>query len=435
MMTNNDRLKTLLGYSIPSIIAMILSTTLTLTDGYFVGNYVGEKALASINLGLPILYLYLGLGLCIGVGGSVISGQLIGRKDRDKASSVFTESIVTALAITLLLSAGVYLLFNPILRLLKAEGELSVFFKSYYRVMLFSYPLLVLTTIFGMFIRTDGRPQVFMGISLLESVLNFILDYVFLKKLNMGVKGSAYATLIVKVVSCTICILYFLFSSKNIKIKRFSFDCAVFQQSMLNGSSEFIGEMAGAISMMALNYVLMKYVGEGGVAAFTILGFAVYGYNMITIGFGQGLSPIVSVLWGKNEREEAVVMRRLASNILFVLGLITALIFFFFGKNFASIFGAGEECALSVSRGFKIFSLTFVFMGYDVIASMYFTSISDPLSSAIISLLRGLVLLLLFTFLFPYLWGMDGVWAVSPTTEVLTAIVAFSLIRRENNKG
>ena len=74
-------------------------------------------------------------------------------------------------------------------------------------------------------------------------------------------------------------------------------------------------------------------------------------------------------------------------------------------------------------------------MGYDVIASMYFTSISDPLSSAIISLLRGLVLLLLFTFLFPYLWGMDGVWAVSPTTEVLTAIVAFSLIRRENNKG
>ncbi len=435
MMTNNDRLKTLLGYSIPSIIAMILSTTLTLTDGYFVGNYVGEKALASINLGLPVLYLYLGLGLCIGVGGSVISGQLIGRKDRDKASSVFTESIVTALAITLLLSAGVYLLFNPILRLLKAEGELSVFFKSYYRVMLFSYPLLVLTTIFGMFIRTDGRPQVFMGISLLESVLNFILDYVFLKKLNMGVKGSAHATLIVKVVSCTICILYFLFSSKNIKIKRFSFDCAVFQQSMLNGSSEFIGEMAGAISMMALNYVLMKYVGEGGVAAFTILGFAVYGYNMITIGFGQGLSPIVSVLWGKNEREEAVYMRRLASNILFVLGLITALIFFFFGKNFASLFGAGEECALSVSRGFKIFSLTFVFMGYDVIASMYFTSISNPLSSAIISLLRGLVLLLLFTFLFPYLWGMDGLWAVSPTTEVLTAIVAFSLIRRENNKG
>ena len=181
MNDNNDRLKTLLGYSIPSIISMILSTTLTLTDGYFVGNYVGEKALASINLGLPILYLYLGLGLCIGVGGSVISGQLIGKNDREKASGVFTQSIVTSLIITSILSIVVFLLFNPILRLLRAEGELSSFFKSYYSVMLFSYPLLVITTIFGMFIRTDGRPEVFMGISLMECILNFILYYVFIK--------------------------------------------------------------------------------------------------------------------------------------------------------------------------------------------------------------------------------------------------------------
>ena len=435
MNDNNDRLKTLLGYSIPSIISMILSTTLTLTDGYFVGNYVGEKALASINLGLPILYLYLGLGLCFGVGGSVISGQLIGKNDREKASGVFTQSIVTALIITSILSIVVFLLFNPILRLLKAEGELSSFFKSYYSVMLFSYPLLVIITIFGMFIRTDGRPEVFMGISLMECILNFAFDYIFLKKLNMGVKGSAYATLLVKVISSIICVLYFVFSSKNIRIKRFTFDRHVFSSSMFNGSSEFIGEMASAISMMAFNYVLMKYVGEEGVAAFTILGFAVYGYNMITIGFGQGLSPIVSVLWGKNEREEARNMRKLASNILFVLGFITALVFFFFGKDFASLFGAGKESELTVGRGFKIFSLTFVFMGYDVIASMYLTSIGDALSSAIISALRGLVLLLIFTFLFPYLWGMDGVWAVSPSTEVLTVIVAIFLIKKEKNKG
>lgn len=128
-------------------------------------------------------------------------------------------------------------------------------------------------------------------------------------------------------------------------------------------------------------------------------------------------------------------MRKLASNILFVLGFITALVFFFFGKDFASLFGAGKESELTVGRGFKIFSLTFVFMGYDVIASMYLTSIGDALSSAIISALRGLVLLLIFTFLFPYLWGMDGVWAVSPSTEVLTVIVAIFLIKKEKNKG
>lgn len=435
MMNKKQRIKTLLSYSVPSIIAMILSTTLTITDGYFVGNYVGEKALAAINLGLPILYLYLSLGLCIGVGGSVITGHLIGKEERDKGSEVLTQSIITALICTIIVSLIVYLLFTPTLRLLRSEGELSQYFRSYYSIMLFAYPLLVLTTTMGMFIRTDGKPEIFMGISIIECILNFILDYVFIKKMNMGVKGSGYATLLVKAISSTICILYFLFSSRNIRIKRFSFNIDIFKLSMINGSSEFIGELSGCISMMALNYVLMKYVGEKGVAAFTILGFAVYAYNMVTIGFGQGLSPIVAVLWGKNQRDEARKMRKEATDILLILGTLTAVLFFFLGENFAILFGGGEECALTVQRGFRIFSLTFVFMGYDVIASMYFTSTGDALSSAIISALRGLLLLLVFTFLFPYLWGMDGVWAVSPTTEVLTVIVALFLIRKEKDRG
>ena len=107
---------------------------------------------------------------------------------------------------------------------------------------------------------------------------------------------------------------------------------------MINGSSEFIGELSDCISMMALNYVLMKYVGEKGVAAFTILGFAVYAYNMVTIGFVQGLSPIVAVLWGKNQRDEARKMRKEATDILLILGTLTAVLFFFLGENFAILF-------------------------------------------------------------------------------------------------
>ena len=84
-----NKLKMILGFSIPSIIAMLLETVITITDGYFTGNYVGENALAAINLGLPILYFYLGAGLCIGVGGSVISGRLLGAKEKQKASEVF----------------------------------------------------------------------------------------------------------------------------------------------------------------------------------------------------------------------------------------------------------------------------------------------------------------------------------------------------------
>ena len=122
---------------------------------------MGEDALAAINLGLPILYLFLGVGLCTGVGGSVTAGHLIGRKDNQKASEAFTESMVTSLVICIITGILINAFFSPVMKFLKADGVLSRYFESYYRIMVFTYPLLVLTTVSGMFIRTDGKLQTF----------------------------------------------------------------------------------------------------------------------------------------------------------------------------------------------------------------------------------------------------------------------------------
>lgn len=167
-----NKLKTILQFSIPSIIAMLLQTVITITDGYFTGNYVGDNALAAINLGLPILYVYLGAGLCVDVGGSVISGRLLGAKKRRKASEVFSQTMVTAVVIGVILSLAVFVLFSPILGFLRADGELSGYFTDYYRIMLFIYPLMVFGTILGMFIRVNGKPQLCMLVSIAGCILN-----------------------------------------------------------------------------------------------------------------------------------------------------------------------------------------------------------------------------------------------------------------------
>ena len=429
-MIKENKLKTILKFAIPSTIAMLLQTALTITDGYFTGNYVGENALAAINLGLPILYLYLGLGLCIGVGGSVISGRLLGAKDKNKSSEVFAQTIVTAGVICILISIAVFLLFSPILKVLRADGELSGFFTQYYRIMLFTYPLMVVGTILGMFLRVDGKPQICMLVGILSCVLNAILDFLFVGRLSMGVRGSAVASLIVQIIGVCVQLAWFLRPSGSIGFRRFRFDKAVGRETILNGSSEFIGEMASAISMFAFNYVLMKYVGAEGVAAFTILGFAVYGYSMIAIGFGQGLTPLVSVCWGAKEQKTAMELRGMTNQILFTIGFLFAVFFFIFGKRYAGMFGCSEHVADMVSAGFRFYAVTFLFMGYDVINSMYFTSCGDARSSALISSLRGIVLLLGFTFLFSALWGMTGVWLAAPTTEVLTTMVSTWLITK-----
>lgn len=426
-----NKLKSILMFSVPSIIAMLLQTAITITDGYFTGNYVGENALAAINLGLPILYFYLGVGLCVGVGGSVICGRLLGAKDKNKASEVFSQTIVSALVICILTSILVFLLFSPILKILKADGDLSAYFTEYYRIMLFNYPLMIMGTVLGMFIRADGKPQVCMIVSIASCVLNAVLDYILVGRLSMGVKGSAIASLIVQVFAVVVQLAYFLKPSISIKFRRFCFDKAVNKETFFNGSSEFIGEMASAISMFAFNYVLMKYVGAEGVAAFTILGFAVYGYSMIAIGFGQGITPLISICWGAKEYEAAIGLRRITNKILFAAGFIVAVFFFIFGKSYAVVFGCSDIVADMVSAGFRIYAVTFLVMGYDVINSMYFTCCGDAKSSALLSSLRGIVLLLAFTFIFSALWGMTGVWLAAPATEVLTAVVSFLLITKQ----
>ncbi|MDY3766052.1 MAG: MATE family efflux transporter, partial [Lachnospiraceae bacterium] len=222
-----NKLKTILQFSVPSIIAMLLQTAITITDGYFTGNYVGENALAAINLGLPILYFYLGVGLCVGVGGTVICGRLLGAEEKHKASEVFSQTVVTAVVICILTSIAVFLLFSPILKVLRADGELSGFFTQYYRIMLFTYPLMVAGTILGMFLRVDGKPQICMLVGILSCILNAILDFLFVGRLSMGVQGSAIASLIVQIIGVCVQLAWFLRPSGSIGFRRFRFDKAV----------------------------------------------------------------------------------------------------------------------------------------------------------------------------------------------------------------
>lgn len=429
-----NKLKMIFAFSIPSIIAMLLQTIITITDGYFTGNYVGENALAAINLGLPILYFYLGAGLCIGVGGSVISGRLLGAKERQKASEVFSQTMVTAVYVCIIISFLMFALFKPILAVLNADAGLSGYFTEYYRIMLLTYPLMVVGTTLGMFIRVEGKPQVCMFVNIAGCILNVVLDFMLVGVFDMGVQGSAIGSLVVQIVTVLISLRYFLNQNAGIRFCKFRFDKMINKEIILNGSSEFIGEMASAISMFAFNYVLMKYVGAEGVAAFTILGFVVYGYSMICIGFGQGIMPLISICYGAKETETAIDIRKITSSILFIVGILIATIFCLTGKMYAGLFGCSSNVADMVATGFRIYAVTFLVMGYDVINSMYFTSCGDAKSSALISALRGIVLLLAFTFIFPAIFGMNGVWMATPCTEILTAIVSVFLLRNQKER-
>lgn len=168
--------------------------------------------------------------------------------------------------------------------------------------MLVQLPVMVINSSYGMFIRGEGKPQYFMQVNILNVLLNIFLDYLFVRWFGWGVKGIALASLLAGAVTL-VCILYFFLKKSSVyKLGRFEFSRMVCKDTLLNGSSEFIGEISLSISMFAYNFVILRNIGIEGVTAFTIVGYIAFIFSMVTIGFGQGASSLISFTYGAGER-------------------------------------------------------------------------------------------------------------------------------------
>ena len=427
----NHKIKTILQFSIPSIIAMILTSLITVTDGFFIGNYVGKEGLAAVNLGFPIVYLYLAVGLMVSVGGVAIGGMALGSGDINKCNSVFNQTIGTASAATVLLTIIVWLCLDPMLHVLKANAQVAEFFKAYYRIMLLELPIMVINSSFGMFIRGEGNPQYFMQVNILNVLLNILLDYLFVRWFGWGVKGVAAASLL-SAAAATLCILYFFTNKSSVyKFRGFTFSKEVLISTLLNGSSEFVGELSMSISMFAYNYVIMRNIGIEGVTAFTIVGYIAYIFSMVIIGFGQGASPLISFTYGAKEYLLAVNLRKITNFMVLAAGAAVLLLVQASSGWYSSLFVKSDAVEQMVHSGAIIYAVSFLFSGINTISSFYFTSIGKAKESALISSARGLVILLICIFTLPQLYGMTGVWLVSPITELLTLMLSLYFIEKE----
>jgi Na+-driven multidrug efflux pump len=297
--------------------------------------------------------------------------------------------------------------------------------------MLAELPLMVIIASFGMFIRTEGKPQFFMQVNILNVLLNIALNYVFVRIFRWGVKGIAFASLVSALAALIPVLHFFLKKSKVFKLGRFTFSSKVLRNTLLNGSSEFIGEMSLCIAMFAYNYVIIKNIGIDGVTAFAIAGYIAYVFSMIVIGFGQGASPLISVSFGAGKKLLAQSLRKITNLMVLAAGIIFFLFVLIASGWYGRIFVESEAVHQMIRSGMPIFALSFLFAGINVITSFYFTSIGKAKESAAISSARGLVILLIAIFTLPPLLGMTGVWLAAPITEILTLVISASFIAME----
>ena len=414
----------ILQFSIPAIIAMVLTSLITVVDGFFIGNYVGEEGIAAVNLGLPIIYLFLSIGLMVSVGGVAIAGMSFGAGNLTACNQVFRQTIVTTFLFSVLTGFAVALFFEPMLNLLGAEGQVRESFKIYYGILLAELIVMVVNSSFGMFIRGEGNPQFYMKVNLVSVLTNVALDYVFAAFFRVGIAGIAIASFLSEMVSFGMILYFFLKKAKVYHLGSFSFSVTLLKRTLLNGSSEFIGEMSTGIAMFAYNFVIMRKIGVDGVTAFTIVGYVAYMFSMIIVGFGQGASPLISFSFGAKESGLAKKIRKQTNGFVFAIGVVVFVLMAVLSGWYSGLFVKNNTIQEMVRHGMLIFMVSFFFSGINAITSFYFTSIGKAFESAVISLSRGLVVLLICIFVFPAYLGMTGVWLAAPVTEIITIVIS-----------
>ena len=420
----------LIRFTLPSIGMMIFTSIYGVVDGFFVSNFAGKTPFAALNLIYPFLMILSTVGFMFGTGGSAIVAKAFGEGKREKGNQYFSLFVYVSAALGVVF-AGLGIAFvRPIARLLGAEGELLENAVLYARIILIALPFNVLQLLFQSFCVTAEKPKLGLLVTVFSGVTNMILDAVLVGLLPQEYKlaGAAAATALSQAVGGGIPLLYF--GRKNSSILRLGkthFDGKAIFKACTNGSSEFMSNISMSLVGMLYNIQLMKYAGEDGVAAYGVMMYVSMIFAAAFIGYSIGTAPIIGYHDGaKNHGELQGLLKK---SLVMIGGFGVAMVASaeLLAVPLARIFVSYDAALMELTvSGFRIFALSFLFMGYAIFGSGFFTALNDGVTSAIISFLRTLVFQAAAVILLPLLWGIDGVWFSIVAAEVMA--VVFSAI-------
>ncbi len=421
----------ILRFTLPSIAMMMFISTYGLVDGAFISNFVSTDALASINILMPVMSLLTGMGFMFSTGGSAYVANLMGQGSMDKARGSMSLILLVATAISAAFVLAGFLFAEQLVSLLGADESIADSSLEYAYWFLPFVPFLILQFIVSQFLIVAGSPGMSLALSVAGGLANIILDYLMIVVLDLGLPGAAVASGVGSLIPSVGGMAFFLDRRRSLRLVKPSRDMEAIASTCSNGVSEMASELSGGITTLCYNLVMMSHLGPDGVSAITVLSYMQFLALSAVIGYSSGIAPVMSYDHGGRDREGMGKVFRFS--MLFVVSLSVAVFaaMELFSSDIARFFaGSSEEVVGIIVGGATVFSFGFLFMGFNVYASSLFTSLSNGLLSALISLIRSLVLLAPLIVLLPSAFGIDAVWYAIPLTESVTATLAAFLVLR-----
>ena len=419
----------LIRYTLPTVIMMMFFSLYTVIDGVFISKFVGENGLSATNIVYPVINILIGIGVMFATGGSAIVAKYMGENKNEKARECFTLITISAVVVGIIIEVIVIIFMKDIIYALGSTESLYFNCREFLFFMVIFTPFIILKLYFDYFLVTAGVPNLGLLSSISGGILNIVLDYIFIVNFNMGVRGAALATCTGYIVPSIIGIVYF-FNRKNVlHFVKPKFNFNIILRTCSNGISEMVTQLSSAVITLAFNIVMIKYLGEAGVASITIILYIQFLLNAAYLGFTSGVSPRFSYNYGRADEEQIGKLFKYSIIIILIFGVTIFITSRSMSEILISLFATkGSELFEISHSGFMIFSISFLVSGINIFGSGMFTAFSNGKISAILSFLRTFVFFLMGIFILPKVMGVDGIWLVVPFAEIATMIVSLSLM-------
>ena len=419
----------LLRFAFPTIVMMVFMGLYTIVDTIFVARFVSTDALSAINIVCPVINLTVGLGTMIAAGGSAVVSRKMGAGLEQEAKEDFTLLILAAAGIGAAILICGTLWLNPILLALGASERLLPYCRDYLGLLLLFLPANVIQTVYANLFVTAGKPGLGFGLSVLAGLANILLDYVFIVPGGMEIRGAALGTGLGYLIPAAAGTVFFFRNRGALSFVKPRWRGALLTESCLNGSSEMVGQLAAALTTFLFNLTMMERLGEDGVAAVTIMIYSQFLLNTLFIGFSMGVAPVIGFHYGSGNRKQ---QRKILSICIRFLAAASLLIFALSisgGSLVVRMFTPDASRVYEIAAaGFPVFSVSFLFCGFNIFTSALFTALSNGKVSAVLSFLRTFGLLCGGILLLPRFFGITGVWMAVPMAEGIMFFVSLGCL-------
>ncbi len=354
---------------------------------------------------------------------------------RGEAKNIFTFISVVTIVFGVVTALGSLFFLDPIIYGLGSSDQLYPYCYDYLKLLILFAPACLLQVFFQSLFVTAGKPGLGLCLTITAGLANVILDYVFIVPLEMGISGAAWGTIIGYMIPSSVGILFFSCRRQGLRFAKFRFNGNALKNSCLNGSSEMVTNLSAGIVTFLFNSAMMRFLGEKGVAAMTIVLYGQFLFSALYMGFSIGVAPVISYNYGNNNVTQlkkvfkyCMLFLTCCSLVIFASSLLFAKpVTAFFAKNDIETYGLALH-------GFYLFAVCYLFSGINIFASAMFTALSDGRVSATISFLRTFVFIVLGILLLAWLLQVDGIWLAVPFAEFAAFGVSLWFLRRKRTK-